>query len=136
MPPPSRPVVSTRSGQNDHVSEIISNLLEPVVKTWKGGMEVESTGDMVSIVNDINEQNIELEDVDLEMVDRELENQEKAADDRYNNFDTEQLVQKETECPDTLDIPCTVEEPVKIQKSAKLDMAALTSELIEEMSVR
>ena len=33
-------------------------------------------------------------------------------------------------------IPCTVKEPVKIQKSAKQDMAALTSELIEGMCVR
>ena len=36
--PPSRPVVSAGSGQNDHLSEIISNILEPVVKTWKRGM--------------------------------------------------------------------------------------------------
>ena len=31
-PPPSRPVVSAGSGQNDHLSEIISNILEPVIK--------------------------------------------------------------------------------------------------------
>ena len=36
-PLPSRPVVSAGSGQKDRLSEIISNLLEPVVKTWSGG---------------------------------------------------------------------------------------------------
>ena len=92
--PPSRPVVSAGSGQNDHMSEVISNLLEPVVKTWKGGMEMESTGDMVSIVNEINDQEHELEDIDLEMVDKEIADQEEAADDKYNNFDTENLMQQ------------------------------------------
>ena len=72
-PPPSRPVVSAGSGQNDHLSEIISNFLEPVVKTWCGGMEKESTGDMMALIDDINEQDIELEDIDLEGVDKEIE---------------------------------------------------------------
>ena len=42
-PPPSRPVVSAGSGQNDHLSEIISHILEPVIKMRPGGMEVTST---------------------------------------------------------------------------------------------
>ena len=63
--PPSRPVVSAGSGQNDHLSESISNILVPVVKTRKRGMEVQSTGDMVAKVNVINEMELELEDVDL-----------------------------------------------------------------------
>ena len=33
-------------------------------------MEMESTGDMVSLIDDINEQHIELEDIDLERVDK------------------------------------------------------------------
>ena len=37
-PPPSRPVVSAGSGQNDHLSEIISHILEPIVKMNPGGM--------------------------------------------------------------------------------------------------
>ena len=90
-PPPSRPVVSAGNSQNDHLSEIISNFPEPVVKTWCGGMEKESIGDMMALIDDINEQNIELEDIDLEGVDKDIEDQEKAADERYNNFEAEQL---------------------------------------------
>ena len=50
-------------------------------------MEKESTGDMMALIEDINEQNIELEEIDLEKV----EDQEKAADEKYNNFEAEQL---------------------------------------------
>jgi hypothetical protein len=46
---------------------------------------------MMALIDDINEQNIELEDIDLERVDKEIEDQEKAADERYNNFEAEQL---------------------------------------------
>ena len=86
-PPPSRPVVSAGSGQNDHMSEIISNLLEPVVKTWAGGMEKESTGDVLALIDEINDENIQIEDIDLESFDREMEEQERRADERYNNFE-------------------------------------------------
>jgi hypothetical protein len=41
----------------------------PVVKTWSGGREKESTGDVLAMIDEINEQEIELEDVDLEKVD-------------------------------------------------------------------
>jgi hypothetical protein len=61
------------------------------MKTWSGGMEMESTGDMVSLIEDINNQDIELEDIDLDKVDKEIEDQERAADEKYNNFDAEQL---------------------------------------------
>ena len=50
-PPPSRPVVSAGSGQNDHLSEIISHVLEPIVKMRPGGMEVTSTGDFISRID-------------------------------------------------------------------------------------
>ena len=50
------------AGQNDHMSEIISTILEPIVKTWKGSMEIESTGDLVSIVNDIKEKRVVIEE--------------------------------------------------------------------------
>ena len=88
-PPPSRPVVSAGAGQNDHMSEIISNILEPIVKTWKGSMEMESTGDLVSIVNvDINEKKVVVEEeVDLELVDEHMKEKELEIDERYNNFD-------------------------------------------------
>ena len=78
-PPPARPVVSAGSGQNDHLSEIVSHILEPVVKTWSGGMEKESTGDVLAMIDEINEEEIEIEDVDLEKVDKYLEDREKAA---------------------------------------------------------
>ena len=87
-PPPSRQVVSAGGGQNDHMSEIISTILEPVVKTWKGSLEMESTGDLVSIVNDINEKEIPIqEEVDLELVDEHLKEKDREIDERYDNFD-------------------------------------------------
>ena len=52
-PPPSRPVVSAGSGQNDHLSEIISHILEPLVKMRPNGMEVTSTGNFVKEGEDI-----------------------------------------------------------------------------------
>ena len=51
-------------------------------------MEVQSTGDLVAKVNVINEMELGLEDVDLEQVDKAIEDQERAADERYNNFDS------------------------------------------------
>ena len=104
------------------MSEVISNLLEPVGKTWNGGMEMESTGDMLSIVNEINEQGLELEDVDLEKVDKEIADQEKAVDERYNTFDTDPLLQKEeTEC-NILERPCDINVPDEINNTAKQNM--------------
>ena len=48
------------------MSEIISTILEPIMKTWKGSMEMESTGDLVSIVNEINEMKVVIkEEADL-----------------------------------------------------------------------
>ena len=99
-PPPARPVVSAGSGQNDHLSEIVSHILEPVVKTWSGGMEKESTGDVLAMIDEINEEEIEIEDVDLEKVDKYLEDREKAADERYKNFDDEQLRQGKQDLPE------------------------------------
>ena len=71
-PPPAGPVVSAGAGQNDHLSEMISQILEPVVKMRPGGMEVTSTGDFISRVNKINEEELELEEIDLEQVDKHL----------------------------------------------------------------
>ena len=89
---PTRPVVSAGSGQNDHLSELISGSLEPVANTWKGGMEVPSTGDLLSKVGEINEREIAIEeDIDLEQVDNEIEEQKVRAQERYDNFDTELL---------------------------------------------
>ena len=95
-------MVSAGSGQNDHLSEIISHILEPIVKVNPGGMEVTSTGDFVSRINEVNSMNIPLEEVDMKEVDEELdrledealqeidkhlETQEKEAQERYDKFD-------------------------------------------------
>ena len=53
-PPPSRPVVGAGAGQNDHLSEIVSHVLEPIVKMRPGGMEVMSTGDFIARIEGIN----------------------------------------------------------------------------------
>ena len=93
-PPPSRPVVSAGSGQNDHLAEIISHILEPVIKMRPGGMEVTSTGDFISRVDTINKTDIPIEEIDLEEIDEHLEMQAKEAQERYDNFEKEQLGDK------------------------------------------
>jgi hypothetical protein len=98
-PPPSRPVISAGGGQNDHMSEIISHVLEPVVKTMTGGLEQESSSDMMALMNEINDENHEIEDIDLESVDKELEDQERRAEERYNNFDLPTGWKPQTENP-------------------------------------
>ena len=37
-PPPTRPVASAGKGQNDHLSETVSQVLEPVANMYEGGM--------------------------------------------------------------------------------------------------
>ena len=90
-PAPTRPVVSAGSGQNDHLSEIISQSLEPVANTWRGGMEVPSTGAFLDKVNTINTQGLEFEHVNLEEIDDAMERQEEEAQLRYDNFDNNQM---------------------------------------------
>ena len=65
------------------------------MKTWKEGMEVQSTGDLVSKVNTVNDMELGLDEVDLAEVDRELERQEKEANEKYENFDSEVTLSKE-----------------------------------------
>ena len=95
-PPPSRPVVSAGSGQNDHLSEIISHVLEPLVKMRPGGMEVTSTGDFISRVEETNRKNIAIEDIDLNQVDHHLDEMEKEAQRRYDDFNQNQLKNDDT----------------------------------------
>ena len=63
-------------------------------------MEKESTGDVLAMIDEMNEQEIEIEDVDLEKIDKYLEDQEKLADERYKNFDEEQLRQAKDDLPE------------------------------------
>jgi len=50
---PSRPVVNAKAGYNCHLSEILSIILGPVAKE-AAGFELNSTGDLLAKVNDIN----------------------------------------------------------------------------------
>ena len=98
--------MSAGAGQNDHLSEIVSHILEPIVKMRPGGMEVTSTGDFISRINGINEMIIPVEEIDLAEVDEQLEKQEmealkeidehldgqaRDAQDRYDRFDDEMM---------------------------------------------
>ena len=53
--PPTRPVVGGHMGINLHISEIVSDILDPVVANYKGGHEVISTEDMVARTELLNE---------------------------------------------------------------------------------
>ena len=55
--PPTRPVMGGHLGMNRHISEIVSDALDPVVSTYQGGREVISTEDMIAraeIKNEVN----------------------------------------------------------------------------------
>ena len=55
--PPTRPVAGGHLGINMHISEIVSDLLDPVVAQYEGGKEVISTEDMVARLEISNEGN-------------------------------------------------------------------------------
>ena len=109
--PPSRPVASAGSGQNDNFSENVSQSLEPVTNTWRGGMEANSTMDVVDKIEELNKRNENkpFDDIDLAEVDAELDRQH-------------ELKNSEKDV-DTLDRQGTNAGPVKIdEKSAKQDL--------------
>ena len=53
------------------------------------GLEVTSTGDLISVVEGINRSVIPIEDINLDEVDYHLDTQEKEAQERYDSFDAE-----------------------------------------------
>ena len=53
--PPTRPVAGGHLGLNMQLSEIVSDLLDPIVATYKGGKEIISTEDMLARVVILNE---------------------------------------------------------------------------------
>ena len=55
--PPSRPIASGNSGQNIHMSELTSEILESVVTAYKGGVEIISTEDMLAKWDALNKKN-------------------------------------------------------------------------------
>ena len=53
--PPTRHVAGGHLGMNLHMSEIISDILEPLVETIKGGVEVISTEDLLARIEELNQ---------------------------------------------------------------------------------
>ena len=52
--PPTRPVAAGNRGQNQHMSEVVSDFVEPVVDSFEGGLEIISTEDMLARLDEIN----------------------------------------------------------------------------------
>ena len=55
--PPTRPVAGGHLGINLHISEIVSDILDPVVGEYVGGREIISAEDMVAQVEILNDEN-------------------------------------------------------------------------------
>ena len=53
-PPPTRHVAGGHVGMNMHLSEILSDILEPIVGTLEGGEEVISTEDLLARIDELN----------------------------------------------------------------------------------
>ena len=92
--PPTRPVASAGGGQDDHLSETVSQILEPVANSAAGGMETASTQDFTSKIVELNKGNLELEDVDLESVDKMFKEEEDRADMEYDRIDREEFMEE------------------------------------------
>ena len=56
-PPPTRPVAGGHLGINMHISEIVSDLLDPVVMLYEGGREIISTEDLLARLEILNYMN-------------------------------------------------------------------------------
>ena len=55
--PPTRPVAAGNTGMNIHISEVVSEVIEPLVETFVGGLEIISTEDMLAHIDELNEKN-------------------------------------------------------------------------------
>ena len=55
--PPGRPIASGNGGQNIHMSELTSEIIESVVTAYKGGVEIISTEDMLAKWDALNRRN-------------------------------------------------------------------------------
>ena len=112
--PPTRPVASAGGGQDDHMSEMVSLILEPVANTWTGGMETTSTQDFVSKIVELNNGKIDLEEeVDLAEIDRHLDEREENADRNYRRINEEEFLmdgkvcQEDGKCSTGMEDECT-----------------------------
>jgi hypothetical protein len=95
-PPPTRPVASAGQGQNDHMSEVVSHLIEPVANDYCGSMEANSTPDVLSKIDSFNERVVDYEEIDLSEVDKELDELTKVDEDGVD--DGESWVQWSRSC--------------------------------------
>ena len=97
-PPPTRPVASAGGGQDDHLSETISTVLEPVANKMKGGMETTSTPDFISKIVELNKKEFNCEEIDLAEVDRALDEKTSLHEDpnqmRYSSSNVEESVEE------------------------------------------
>ena len=82
---------------------------------------------MVSLVEELNEGDLELEDIDLQEVDRVLDEKDKILNGE---------IEEEHSEVNTLVRPCDTDGPGKIEKSAKQDMMALTNTLVRKLKLR
>ena len=55
--PPTRPVAGGHLGINLHLSELVSDILDPVVGEYRGGREIISTEDGIARMEKLNDQN-------------------------------------------------------------------------------
>ena len=56
--PPTRPVVGGNIGMNLHLSEIVSEVLDPVIENYEGGCETICTEDLAANLDILNEGNL------------------------------------------------------------------------------
>ena len=56
-PPPTRPIAGGNTGMNLHISEVLSEIIEPMVDMYEGREEIISTEDMKARFEAVNEAN-------------------------------------------------------------------------------
>ena len=60
-PAPTRPIASGNVGMNIHISEVVSEIIEPVVDSFEGGNEAISSEDLMASLMGLNEEKLEWE---------------------------------------------------------------------------
>ena len=91
-PPPTRGIASANSGQNVHMSEIISLIVEPIVDSMTGGLEKISTADVLASVDELNQKLSSSQTGSNDGCDRSQASEESAD----SNSQTEKVREKDT----------------------------------------
>ena len=55
--PPTRPIAGGNCGMNIHISEVLSEIIEPMVDAYEGGQEIISTEDCKARIEILNGKN-------------------------------------------------------------------------------